>query len=310
MGLIGHNSTKEISTKTIVATDGKFPTPTSTSWSVEATNNPEQYMSCKLDSGSGILGLPGATYKVEMKDSPNRVSAMLLLRDTFGMVLETAINDKVKKVKLIGNSSYEYSMPSLSIQPGSYIEIDGIKTKLARGNMWLDRQAIVESLQKGNELYTGNWLAVVMDDAVYDLTFFWPPQNPKPQWIVGDELNPPIPPTSKFGIRYPRLPHWDKVSPISGVTVLENDKFYLNIANPEHPDKSPHWKSKSSGHTYCTEWKLELGGKLYRMVAVVPGSEVGMKGNQFFEGAACIYVYSSDLNTPVGHAFVEQMGYN
>ena len=316
---IGDNSTNKFRTNTIAVTDGKFPTPTSTSWSIEATKGSEQYMSCKLDSGSGILGLSGATYTLEMKDSTNKVSATLQLKDTLGMVLTAARNDKYLK-----GSSYEYAMPSLSIQPGSSIEIDGNPTKLVSGEMWLDRQAIGGSDKKArkndkksHELYTGDWLVVAMEHAIYELSFMWPPTNP--QWIVGDELDPPIPPTPKSGLRYPRLPDWDNESAILGVTILEKESFNLNIKDPKDKGNSPHWKSKSSDQTYCTEWKLELEGKPYKMVAVVPGSEVyfdlpKVDGVQiippqyFFEGAALIY--DDEGKTLVGHAFVEQMGYN
>ena len=315
---IGDHSNKKFHANTI-STTGDFPPPTSTSWSVKTDRtNSEGHMSCHLVSG--ILGLPGATYKVEMNDSSKCVSATLMLKDTFGMVLEFATNSAVSPTK----STYEFSMPSQSIQPGSSIKIGENITTLAGGNIWLDRQAVlstsVHSPHKSiltelhshhlgkwqKQLYKGNWLAVVMEDAVFNLAFIWPSE--KQQWIVGDELNPPIPPTFKFGMKYPRLHKWNPVSPIVGVTVLDTTDFDLNIADPKDPKNSPHWTSPFSGNTYCSAWVLMLEGKHYKMDALVPGSEVGVPGYQFFDGAACIK--DADDQQLRGHAFIEQMGYN
>ena len=299
---IGNSTEKFVTNSHIV--EGQYPTPTSTSWSVSGQDSDANSMLCTLNSG--ILGLPGATYSVEMNDKENKVGASLVLKDTFGMIFETTINDAIPSKS--SSCTYEFAMPSLMIEPGSTILVDGEEQTLTGGNIWLDRQVIGKDgvgRGHGGALYYGNWLAVVMDDLIYMLAFFWPSKNP--QWIVGDELVPPILPTGQIGLKYPRLNEWQGVSPIVGVTVLDSKEFDLNILDPKDPDNSPHWKSPISGQTYCSAWKLMLEGGAYVMNALVPGSEVGLLKNRFFEGAATIHDRNGQLR---GHAFVEQMGYN
>ena len=314
------------------------PTPaTSTSWSLEANTAIPSSMSMTCVLTSGTLGLSGAKYTVDMTDVTHGVSASFMLEDTFGMILEGASG-------AIGKDSYEFAMPSLTILHGSTITLDRVKTELGGGNLWLDRQSVArkstsqqslhgESISHtsqhlseqqmeavlaehaASQLYTGNWLGVVMDDkTVYVLVFHWPkklklPQWPKKQhqWIVGSELHPPVDPTSKMGLEYPSLPTWDFQSPVQGVNVLDSSEFDLNIKDPQHPSKSPSWTSHTSQQTYCSAWRLRIRNQVYHMTALVPESEVKFPGTAFFEGAATI----SDVNSghQVGHAFVEQMGY-
>ena len=156
-----------------------------------------------------------------------------------------------------------------------------------------------------SQLYTGNWLGVVMDDkTVYVLVFYWPKKQH--QWIVRSELHPPVNPTSKMGLEYPPLPNWDLQSPVQGVNVLDSSEFDLNILVPLDPSESPHWTSPTSQQTYCSAWRLKIRNQVYHMTALVPGSEVKLPGTAFFEGAATI---CDDSGHQIGHAFVEQMGY-
>lgn len=295
-----------------------IPPPTSKSWSLEAhTTQPSTInMTCVLVSG--ILGLSGATYKLDMTDETNGVSAQFVLKDTFGMVLEGASG-------AYGKDSYEFAMPSLSILKGA-ITLDGVTTQLGGGNLWLDRQSVNRTIpdepslcgqdtsqrmeamlaaHTSKPLYTGDWLAVVMNDkTVYSFFFFWPVK--KDQWIVGSELDHPVNPTSKTGLEYPSLSNWDLRSPIQGVIVLDSCEFDLNILDPGNPSESPHWTSQVSKHTYCSAWKLKIRDKVYTMTAFVPGSEVAFRKSYFYEGAATI---SDDCGCQVGYAFVEQMGF-
>lgn len=292
---------------------GQFPPPTSTSWSMAATMKTMQStMTCKLTSG--ILGLSGATYQLDMNDTTNSVSASFILKDTFGMILEGASGAFHKAG---GECSYEFAMPSLTIEKGSTITMNGKTTKLGGGNLWLDRQTIspgssseqrfISKSVDSKPLYTGNWLAVNMNDrTVYNMVFFWPKE--KEQWKVGTELTPAVDPIYKIGLEYPSLANWDGRShpPAQGVYILEQGDFDLNILEPKNPNQSPHWKSPESKQTYCTAWKLKIKDKHYTMTAWVPGSEVNL-GTYFFEGAASI---RDEADHEVGCAFVEQMGYN
>lgn len=172
-------------------------------------------------------------------------------------------------------------MPSLSIQEGSTISIDGNTTTVG-GNIWLDRQTVTGKSDPNHPkpLYIGNWLAVNMNDGtIYSFSFFWKPQQV--QWIVGSELDPPVPPVGKIGIEYPALKTWNGSSPVQGVHVLEATEFDLNILKPKDPQASPHWKSKTSGNTYCTAWQLRIRDKVYTMSVLLSDSEVkaGMSCN-------------------------------
>lgn len=149
------------------------------------------------------------------------------------------------------------------------------------------------------------------DGTVYSFTFFWSPQ--RIQWRVGTELNPPVPPVNQIGIEYPALKTWNGSTPVQGVNALEASEFNLNILKPNDPPASPHWQSSSSGNTYCTAWQLQIRDKVYTMSVLVSDSEV-TAGTSFFEGAATLYApfHTQDkmYEVEVGHAFVEQMGYN
>ena len=157
-------------------------------------------------------------------------------------------------------------------------------------------------------VYLGNWLAITMNDQTsYTISFYWPKKEEKgTQWIVGTEVG--CPPTSKTALEYPALLNWDGSSPVQGINVLENQEFDLNILTPSDPENSPHWKSATNekGNTYCTAWHLKLKDRVYKMVALVPGSEVWLD-TYFFEGTATLH---DENDIEVGHAVVEQMGYN
>ena len=288
---------------------GSFPSPTSASWSIKTTTDKQMTMTCTLTSGT--LGLSEAMYKLDMTDVTHGISTSFVLKDTFGMVLEGASG----AFKGRGKDSYEFAMPSLSIQEGT-ITMDGETTLLGGGNLWLDRQSINQQSLHGHstsgtppssqhQLYTGNWLAIIMNDQThYVLVFFWPKKQN--QWIVGTELHPPVDPTGKIGLEYPPLSNWDHHSPVQGVHVLDSTEFDLNILHPNDPPISPHWTSPTSHQTYCSAWKLRIRKNVYTMTALIPESEVHGNNTYFFEGAANI---CDEHNSKVGRSFVEQMGY-
>lgn len=295
---------------------GKFPIPTPNSWStsLQTTLPIQSTMDCKLISG--VLGLSGAVYELSMKDVTNGIEAKFVVKDTLGMVFEGASGAFHKAG---GGNSYEYAAPCLTIQEGSSITTKGEDPcDLVAGNLWLDRQTIGGSIGDSfhefakssfsgdlEPLYTGNWLAVHMNDkTIYNIVFKWPEKSK--QWIVGTKVEPPVYPTKKIGLEYPPLSTWDEESPVQGLNVLKSTEFDLNILQPDDPSKSPHWTSPTSGNTYCSAWLLRIREKVYTITVLVPNSEVFL-GTYFFEGSA---IMTDENGCEVGKVFVEQMGYN
>ena len=271
----------------------------------------------------GILGLAGASYKLELTvTSHPGLHAVFNLHDPFGGIIELASKR---------DPTYEFALPSLNIMNESYIVLNDTKYNLVDGNIWLDRQMVLDApilgstSQKLNskmfplrrhsgideQLYRGDWLAIVMNNkTVYEVVFLWP--RKKNQWIVGDKLTPPIPPHHKYCVKYPYdsdWVNWKGMPAIQGVYVLEQDEFNLNIFNPNNPSLSPHWKSPVSGQTYCTKWQLQLGDKQYIMTSLVPEAESTSSTEYFHESIAPITDPKDHSGEPVGYAFVEQMGF-
>ena len=296
-----------------------IPPTTQDNWYCEGSTGSMQ-MICQLISG--ILGLAGASYKLEIADSSTGFNAIFNLHDPFGGIMEFASGCEK-------SPSYEYALPCLNIMKGSYITLNDVKYQLLEGNIWLDRQTYAPASgltsQKlnskhfplrhqpveGQQLYVGNWLAIVMNNkTVYVIAFFWPPK--KNQWIVGDKLNPPCPPLHKYCVKYPyssEWKNWNGIPPINGVSVLKQCEFDLNIFDPSNPSQSPSWTSPKTRHTYCSKWQLQIDDKQYAMTALVPNSEVTVGLESFFEGAAIISDYNDHSGQPLGYAMVEQMGY-
>ena len=294
-------------------------TPTTQDQWYCGANTDSMQMTCELISG--VLGLAGASYKLEIADNSTGFNAIFNMHDPFGAIMELASGVET-------NPSYEYALPCLNITSGR-ITLNGVNYQLVDGNLWLDRQTYAPTSGstsrklnskhiplrhqpvEGQQLYTGNWLAIVMNDkTVYVLVFFWNPK--KDQWIVGDKLNPAIPPHFKTGLKFPyssQWMDWKGIPPMNGVSVLEQTEFDLNIFDPSNPSQSPHWTSPNTGHTYCTKWQMQIGDKQYVMTALVPESEVTVGPQSFFEGAAIISDYNDPSGQPLGYAMVEQMGY-
>ena len=298
IGVKNCSSTSETAfvTKTDLLALGLFPTPASTSLStkIETTHSS---VTCKLTSGT--LGLRGATYQVDMNDTTNNIQVSLNLESTVGLVQEGPA------CIYPGTDTIQFNMPAMIILKGSTITMNGETTQLAKGNIWLDRQS-VKLFNIFKPLYIGSWLAITMNDRTsYTIQFVWPKREKiGTQWIVGTDVG--YHPTAQTALEYPSLQNWEGSLPIQGVNVLKKEEFDLNILNPSDPENSPHWKSKK-GNTYCTAWHLKLKDKVYKMVALVPDCEVWLD-TYFFEGSAALY--DENEAEAVGHAFVEQMGYN
>ena len=120
-------------TKTDEIALGRFPTPTSTSWSTNV-ETVHASMTCKLTSGT--LGLSGAMYQVDMNDMTNNIQASLKLKSTVGLVQEGASG------AFPGIDTVQFAMPAMTIQEGSTITMNEETTQLAQGNIWLERQSV------------------------------------------------------------------------------------------------------------------------------------------------------------------------
>lgn len=151
------------------------------------------------------------------------------------------------------------------------------------------------------------------------LAEFWQPSTP--QWLTGTKSGKP--PLRGFGNLY--FPVGDTPQTNGGIglrarTSLQDDDwdFDVNILMPG--DKhSPHFTSGITGHTYATAWQIEfsdratahgLPPKLY-VFALSDNCEIVPldANNAFYEGAAFVYA-DEERTQPLGHAFVEQMGFN
>lgn len=80
---------------------------------------------------------------------------------------------------------------------------------------------------------------------------------------------------------------------------------------------SPYVLSPQSGYTYANAWWLRVGPHVQQhgvppnlyLRAVVPNSENVIPGSAFWEGAANVYA-DEGMTERIGHAFVEQMGFD
>src|SRR5206468_8140366 len=116
-----------------------------------------------------------------------------------------------------------------------------------------------------------------------------------------------------------RFDHRNGGQPIEGADEHATHDFDINILFPDRGDGSPHWESAASGQTYCTGWWIRCDPRLAALGvpenlylrAVVDGCEnlLPDRDNAFWEGAANVYD-AADGGELLGHAFVEQMGFD
>ena len=90
-----------------------IPPTTQDHWYCEGRTDKMQ-MTCQLISG--ILGLAGASYKLEIADTNTGFNATLNMYDPFGAIMELASGVKT-------SPSYEYALPCLNITNGSCITL-------------------------------------------------------------------------------------------------------------------------------------------------------------------------------------------
>ncbi len=282
------------------------PEATIDSWStkIQTTGWKTATLECKLTPDSGNLGLAGSKYEVDFTQyGSKKLNVNLKLESKIGLALQGSAG-AFPDINMM-----QYGMPALSLLSGSSITIQGQQTQLTEGTMWYGRQCL-KLFNPIKPVYLGTWFAVMMNDGTsYTLTFYWPPRDDKgTQWIVGTDVD--FPPIDQTAVEYPAITQQSGSSPIQGTNILENTEYNCNILNPSDPANSPHWSNKETdGNTYCSAWNLTLKGKKYIVTALVPQAEVNLVTN-FYDGAANIYEIDGCIENLVGHAFIEQMGFN
>jgi hypothetical protein len=289
-----------------------------------------------LTSSSSATVLPSVPYEVDLN-----------LVDERGMVLEWQSGFiGPNSAADFGNASFEFAQPRLRITSGT-LTLDGRTKTIKDGMLWLDRQvltpqsgapgqsvstdgdikeAIVQS-DLVKTLYRGSWMGITLNNGLTMVcACFWQPPLPgKLQWQTGTLLG--LPPITTYGNLYfneegPRVRNGgtflrglEMKDPIESVF-----DFDVNILQPNDPDESPHWQSPSA--TYANGWWIRIGDEGQRhglpanlyLKAVVSGCEnvlpwLEMPLTAYWEGAANVYA-DPELTQLIGHAFVEQMGYN
>lgn len=252
----------------------------------------------------------------------------------------------------VGLSSYECAQPRLHIGRGGTLVIGQRTHRIEGGSLWLDRQLIAPAgtppdelvaetatgtrgaqglkqllarqAPQPKQLYLGDWMGIVLDDGhCLALAEFWRPSEP--QWFTGTLTGRP--PKNGFGNLYfasdgtPQANGGLGLKPRTSMREEDWD-FDVNVLDPTDAERSPHWRSPSTGKTYATAWRIDLSARLRDAVGrrlpgtlylfalsdnceIVPGGPDAA----FFEGAALVYA-DPERTRPLGHAFVEQMGFD
>lgn len=301
-------------------------------------------------TGGEATGAKGSEYQLVSstgKKSPEVYKAELNLVDERGMVLEWQSGyvgpDSPAQ---FGNESFEFAQPRLRITSGTLFLKSKLRT-ISGGMLWLDRQvltappgqqksepvsvadikAAVASSGIAKSLYRGSWMGITLDNGLTLLcACFWqPPQPPLLQWQTGTLLR--LPPISTYGNLYfneegrrvrnggTYLRGFEQGDPDENVF-----DFDVNILQPGQPDSSPHWQSPTA--TYSNGWWIRIGPEGQRfglpanlyLRAVVSGCENVLPStewrlNAYWEGAANVFA-DPGLTQQIGHAFVEQMGFD
>lgn len=299
-------------------------------------------------SGGAPSGVKGSEYTLTSSSTGEQsYDVELQLVDERGMIMEW---QSAYIGPVAGNSfsasSYEFAQPRLRIVSGS-LTVGGSQRTIAGGMLWLDRQVLTYppkqrtapaatgdalkdaiAASSSSPLYRGDWIGLAFDSGPADgltmvLSTFW--QEPSPpllQWQTGTLLG--LPPLTTYGNIYfkddgDRMPNGGAF--LHGYQKGDPDPndfdFDLNILTPDAAGTSPHWTSPTSGQTYCNAWLLRLGPRVQQygvpanlyLKAVVPNSENLLPGNAFWEGAANVYADEA-MTECIGHAFVEQMGFD
>lgn len=216
----------------------------------------------------------------------------------------------------------------LTYPPGASTQRDFSDIKHLPGPELLAKLAAVPLPAK--PLYVGSWMGITLDNGVSMVcTCFWQPPLPgKLQWQTGTLLG--LPPKAAYGNLYFKLdPDLRNIrnggSYLRGMELAtaDNIDFDVNILYPDRADDSPHWQSPVGNKaTYANGWWVRTDPKwaaqglpenLY-IKALVSGCENVLPAKKipfsaFWEGAAAVYA-DQELTQLIGHAFVEQMGFN
>jgi CrtC N-terminal lipocalin domain len=296
----------------------------------------------------GVTGMKGSQYRLSSSTAaPATYTVELDLIDERGMVLEWQSGYiGPDSPAAFGNESFEFAQPRLRIAGGTLL-LQGRQRTIKDGTIWLDRQVLTSPPAQSRaavpdiadisnavatsgvvqSLYRGSWMGITLDNGLTLLcACFW--QEPKPpllQWQTGTLLG--LPPLAAYGNLYlneagRRVRNGGTY--LRGLELGDPDPnvfdFDVNILQPDQPDTSPHWKSP--GSTYSNGWWIRIGtdGQRYGLPpnlylkAIVSGCEnvlpsTSLRLNAYWEGAANVYS-DPGLTQQIGHAFVEQMGFN
>lgn len=281
---------------------------------------------------------------------PTRYSVQLSVTDLRGMVLEGSLGyvGPPKDNPWHGAATYEFAQPALLINGGT-LTVGGKAHRLVRGSLWLDRQVLsnprpeaeasrrqpatpptrgdllgmlgsLAATSSGSglkPLYVGTWMGIVLDEGTsLMLASFW--QEHADQWVTGTRVGKP--PVDWLGNIYLRP---QGAMPNGGMYLRQGmhtgePDFDINILRPRDGGASPHWRSPGSNRTYATGWQVRFSKRLARVVprklfivALVDPCEnlLPDADNAFWEGAAVVYS-DPELTHRIGHAFVEQMGFD
>jgi len=288
--------------------------------------------------GGNAVGLRGSRYRLDFEDSPaggEAVRISLDLTDEYGTKLEGDSGYVAPAEGQPGLYTYEVTQPRLRLESG-VVAIGREETVLTSGMFWHDRQAYTLSPgdSGGNgapvdasaaetakparySLYRGNWIALTFLNGISGvLAPMWPKVDaPHEQWIVGSKVKRP--PIGGYGNLY--FP--EELDFRNGGMRLKalgpDPDFDVNIFDPDDPSKSPTWSGEDHV-VYGTQWQIGFSEAVTALgipatvyvKALIPGCRIAFPAqNSFYEGAAEIYS-DRECRHVIGHAFVEQMGYN
>lgn len=295
-------------------------------------------------AGGAAVGIAGSRYQLDFDDTPAaggaapRMRISLEMIDEFGTMLEGDSGFVAPPGGQAGLYTYEVTQPRLKIECGT-IRVGDELVVLTGGMLWHDRQAYTTwpGIPAGAgdngapvdaagpapaqparySLYRGNWIALTFDNGISGvLAPMWPQAKaPQTQWISGTKVGRP--PIGGYGNLY-FPPDLDFHNGGMRLHALGPDAdFDVNIFEPDDPSKSPSWKN-SDDVVYCTKWQIGFSRAVTRlgvpdtvyMEMLIPGCPIAFPlQNSFYEGAARLYSDRACAQ-PIGHAFVEQMGYN
>jgi hypothetical protein len=271
------------------------------------------------------LGIAGARYELGFDLSQTTEPPMALslsLTDALGTRMEdTSGYNSPPQQGEAGLYNNEAAQPRLRITGGTPT-VGPRAVTLVGGNLWNDRQVYTydpdNPPRPGDPMYCGTWIPLVFDSGLSAVVSTgWPVAAEKgTQWMSGRMLG--IPPSGGHG----NLFFGSGADRYNGGALLQalgdDWDFDVNIFDPVLPNASPHWQSPGTDRVYCTKWWIRFSPRLAQwgvpeeifLVPLVDSCEfVQPPEAPFWEGAGRMFA-DRDCTRQIGHAWIEQMGYN